>query len=49
MKETVDGLVVDVYPDCEHLGVMDDRGFDALHRILKEFEGKKVRITIQER
>lgn len=47
MKETIDGIVVNL-SDCGHFVVMNNRGFEALHLILKEYEGKKVRITIEE-
>ena len=47
MKETVDGIVVNL-GDCGHFDVMNDRGFEALHVILKEYEGKKVRIIIED-
>jgi len=47
IKDTVEGLVVNL-GDCGHFVIMNDRGLEALHRMLKYFEGKKVRITIKE-
>jgi hypothetical protein len=39
---------VDEGLNCHHVSVMNDWGYETLQRILKEFEGKKVRITIIE-
>jgi hypothetical protein len=48
MKETVEGKVVNL-DDCGHFVVMTDLGKEDLHRKLKYYEDKKVRITIEER
>ena len=48
MKETIDGIVANL-GNCGHYDIMNDRGFEILNRILKEFDGKKVRITIEEK
>ena len=48
MKETVEGLVVNL-DECGHFVVMNNLGKEDLHRKLKYYENKKVRMTIEER
>ncbi|MBE3122045.1 MAG: hypothetical protein IMZ58_07570 [Thermoplasmata archaeon] len=47
IKDTVEGTVVNL-DECGHFVVMNDRGLEALHRMLKYFEGRKVKVTIKE-
>ena len=51
MKKVIYGTVFDSVSDCGHLQIWDEKGDDysILNEALKEFEGKKVKITIEKK
>lgn len=46
MRREIKGTVRDYVLDCCHLVIVDEEG-EKLHDVLREFEDKKVKVTIE--